>query len=140
MSLKRFKRVFEYLILGTYILSTTKAQHTEPKYNHGFVVYYHADEEDIRFNSGSMRNSVPNSSQLLQKMLTNWRTNLRFHAFKAIPPRMIGHANRWAAMGSTTRDNAELSCQEAVEKIVAEICSAALVHTQIELQDAAIIT
>ena len=80
----------------------------------------------MRFNSGSLRNV-----KLLRGLIPFGQTDadiskqpLRFQAFKAVPPNLIGLATKWSGM-PFEREEHDPTCRDITEAIVAEITSTA---------------
>lgn len=133
----QFKRIaletISSIQVGEYILSSLTPISRQPDQNYGFLIFYEADRELTRLNTGSIRNE---SLDDLDAKSTNSSSEDEIHedsrsflAFKAVRYNVLGELS----------DDSVLNCREQAEEIaskIAEACGSAhhprfLVHQPI---------
>ncbi|RKP10060.1 inositol phosphatase-domain-containing protein, partial [Thamnocephalis sphaerospora] len=109
---------------GEYILSTARAEYTNPDDNYGFIVRYKPEGEAARFNSGSVRNNRNSIVSILGPSTSLRPDPTRIFAFKAIPPGIVNAADLHAGRAVQTDAEQHPRCVDIVAGIVAEIAVA----------------
>jgi hypothetical protein len=108
-------------VIGEYILSVARPEHTDPKDNYGFVVHYKVEGEATRFNSGSMRNYRKSIVNILGPSTSLRPDPTRFFAFKAIPVGIVDAENLRFGTAIHVPDEQNQRCIDIIASIVTEI-------------------